>query len=88
MQDLWKGFTSQTPAAHSTYNYCPTKVREAIKVLSCSARFNVFFLQGEPASSIFSGVGGGGDACAYKFIQTNVRGCAFFFSRKHIPMNS
>lgn len=59
MQDLWKGFTSQTPAAHSTYNYCPTKVREAIKVLSCSARFNVFFLQGEPASSIFSGVGGG-----------------------------
>lgn len=58
MQDLWKGFTSQTPAAHSTYNYCPTKVREAIKVLSCSARFNVFFAGGACEFNFFGCWGG------------------------------
>lgn len=35
---LKKRFANQTSAAH---NYCPTKVREAIKVLSCRAQFNV-----------------------------------------------
>lgn len=87
MQDLLekKRFTSQTPAAHCTYNYCPTKVREAIKVLSCRAQFNVcreslrvHFLSALPRSSW--------NACGYKFIQTAAPGWAF--SRKHILMNS
>lgn len=80
-----KRFTSQTPAAHCTYNYCPTKVREAIKVLSCRAQFNVcreslrvHFLSALPRSSW--------NACGYKFIQTAAPGWAF--SRKHILMNS